>query len=221
MRCQNLFALFCIFACGPVLFAADKNPAPLSKTYDAPIERVYAAVVQVASADYNLKSAVKEGYTVSFFSGGQFPLVLSAICREAGADKTSVSISIAQAIGNPQVFRVAKAKNKEALWFWAELDKAIQINQGLKADSGKSQGSDAKDEAIQVTVKSTPDGADIMLDGKFVGSTPSTFQIEPGDHSVRVELDGFLPWEKSLTITPGGQITLNANLQRKSSGPPQ
>jgi hypothetical protein len=67
----------------------------------------------------------------------------------------------------------------------------------------------------------TADGADIMLDGKFAGSTPSTFQMKSGDHSVRVELSGFVPWEKSLTITAGGQITLNANLQRKSSDAPQ
>jgi hypothetical protein len=177
--------------------------------------------VQVASADYNLKSAVKEGHTASFFSGGQFSLVLSAICREAGTDKTSVSISIAQAVGNPQVFGVGKAKDKEALRFWTELDKAIQINQGLPADSNKSQVSVTTDESAQVTVKSTPDGADITLDGKFAGSTPSTFQIKSGEHSIKVELSGYTPWEKSLTISPGGQITLNANLQRKSSDTPQ
>ena len=139
MKWRNLLASICIFGCGTMLFAADKNPAPLSKTYDVPIEKVYAAVVQVASAEYNLKSAVKEGHTVSFFSGGQFSLVLSAICREAGTDKTSVSISIAQAVGNPQIFRVGKAKDKEALRFWTELDKAIQINQGLPPDSNESQ----------------------------------------------------------------------------------
>jgi hypothetical protein len=221
MKWRNLLASICMFVCGAMLFAADKSPAPLSKTYDAPIERVYAAVVQVASANYNLKSAVKEGHTVSFFSGGQFSLVLSAICREAGTDKTSVSISIAQAVGNPQIFGVGKAKDKEALRFWTELDKAIQINQGLTPDSNKSKGSATKDESAQVTVKSTPDGADITLDGKFVGSTPSSFQVTSGDHSIRVELSGFVPWEKSLTITPGGQITLNANLQRKSSDAPQ
>jgi hypothetical protein len=221
MKWRNLFASICLFACGAMLFAADKNPAPLSKTLDAPIERVYAAVVQVASADYNLKSAVKEGYTVSFFSGGQYSLVLSAICRDAGTDKTSVSISIAQAVGNPQVFGVGKARDREALRFWTELDKAIQINQGLTPDSNKSQGSATKDESAQVTVKSTPDGADITLDGKFAGSTPSTFQIKSGDHSIKIELSGFVPWEKSLTIAPGGQITLNANLQRKSADTPQ
>jgi hypothetical protein len=206
-----------------IVFAADKNPPPLSKTYDAPIEKVYAAVVQVASADYNLKAAISDGHAVSFFTGGQFSLVLNAICREDGANKTVVSVSIAQAVGNPQIFGVAKAKDKELLRFWTELEKGIQINQTLNAGSGNPQPSEKseKNDSAQVTVKSTPDGADITLDGKFAGSTPSTFQIKSGDHSVRVELNGFVPWEKSLTITSGGQITLNANLQRKSSDTPQ
>ena len=126
-------------------------------------------------------------------------------------------------MGNPQVFGVGKAKDKEAVRFWSELDKAVQINETLKPDSSQPEGSQAPaiEATAQVTVKSTPDGADIMLDGKFAGSTPSTFQIKSGDHSVRVELSGFVPWEKSLTITAGGQITLNANLQRKSSDAPQ
>lgn len=220
---RQIVTLFFVLACGSLAFAADKNQAPLRKTYDIPIEKVYAAVVQVASGDYNLKSAVKEGYTASFFTGGQFSLVLSAICREAENNKTVVSITVAQAVGNPQVFGVGKAINKEAERFWSELDKAVQINQALKPDSSRPEGSQAsaKDDSAQVTVKSTPDGADIMLDGKFAGSTPSTFQIKSGDHSVRVELSGFVPWEKSLTITAGGQITLNANLQRKSSDAPQ
>lgn len=223
MILRHLVALSCVLASGALAFAAEKSPAPLSKTYDQPIERVYAAMVQVASADYNLKSAVKEGYTASFYTGGQFSLVLNAICREAEENKTVVSLRIAQAVGNPQLFGVGKAMNKEAERFWNELDKAVVINQTLKSDSAKPAHSQppAGDETAQVTVKSTPDGADITLDGKFAGSTPSTFQLRPGDHSVRIELNGFVPWDKSLTVTAGGQITLNANLQKESPDTPK
>jgi len=214
MRWRNLFASICILACGTMLFAAEKSPAPLSKTYDAPIERVYAAVVQVASADYNLKAAVKEGHTVSFFSGGQFSLVLSAICREAGTDKTSVSISVAQAVGNPQIFGVGKAKDKEALRFWSELDKAIQINQGLASDSTKSQGPATNDESAQVTVTSTPDGADITLDGDYAGSTPSQIKLKPGTHSVKITKKGFQPWERSIKVEAGESRSIAADLEK-------
>lgn len=214
MRWRNLFASICILAFGTMLLAADKNPAPLSKTYDAPIERVYAAVVQVASADYNLKAAVKEGHTVSFFSGGQFSLVLSAICREDGTDKTSVSISIAQAVGNPQIFGVGKAKDKEALRFWSELDKAIQINQGLAPDSTKSQSPATNDESAQATVTSTPDGADITLDGDYAGSTPSQIKLKPGTHSIKITKKGFQPWERSIKVESGDSRSVAAELEK-------
>jgi PEGA domain len=63
-------------------------------------------------------------------------------------------------------------------------------------------------------VRSTPDGADILLDGKFAGNTPSTVRIKAGDHTVRIELKGFTAWEKSLTVSADAQITLNANLSQ-------
>jgi len=78
--------------------------------------------------------------------------------------------------------------------------------------------SDSAQEGVaSVSIKSTPDGADILLDGKFVGNTPSTVRMKTGDHTVRIELKGFSAWEKSLTISADAQITLNANLSQEPS----
>jgi hypothetical protein len=63
-----------------------------------------------------------------------------------------------------------------------------------------------------VIVKSTPPGADINVDGKFMGNTPSTIQLSPGDHVVSVEKEGLRPWERGMTITAGGNITIDATL---------
>jgi hypothetical protein len=204
----------------PVLHAADKIPAPLTKTFELPVETIYASVIQVASRDYNLKSSVREGHTATFYTGGQFSLVLSAICREAENNETVVSISIAQAVGNPQLFGVAKAKDKETERFWNELDTAIQVNERLKP-TPTSPSQALTEQTTSLIVKSTPDGADITLDGKFAGNTPSTIQVSAGDHQVRIDVDGFQPWEKLLTVTAGGQITLNATLQKNKTAAPQ
>ena len=72
----------------------------------------------------------------------------------------------------------------------------------------------AQEGSASVTIKSTPDGADILLDGKFAGNTPSTIRIKAGDHTVRIELKGFSAWERSLTISADAQMTLNANLSQ-------
>jgi len=68
-------------------------------------------------------------------------------------------------------------------------------------------------EAAQVEVQSKPPGADILLDGKFVGNTPSTLRFAAGDHTVRIEKAGYKPWEKAFTVLAGGQLTLNATLE--------
>jgi hypothetical protein len=78
----------------------------------------------------------------------------------------------------------------------------------------QSSHDSAQEGVASISIKSTPDGADILLDGKFAGNTPSTIRIKAGDHTVRIELKGFSAWEKSLTVSADAQITLNANLSQ-------
>jgi hypothetical protein len=65
-----------------------------------------------------------------------------------------------------------------------------------------------------VTIKSTPDGAEIMVDDKFVGTTPSTIQLIPGEHKIVVSKSGFKMWERTMTVNPNGSINLNAELEK-------
>jgi len=64
----------------------------------------------------------------------------------------------------------------------------------------------------ELTLTSTPDGADVEIDGTFVGSTPSTIPIASGDHTVRVSKKGYQPYERRLRVA-GGSITVHADLE--------
>jgi hypothetical protein len=66
-----------------------------------------------------------------------------------------------------------------------------------------------------VEIKSTPDAAEITVDDKFMGSTPSTLRLAPGDHTVKIEKGGFKPWEKTLSVTAGASATVNASLEHQ------
>lgn len=66
--------------------------------------------------------------------------------------------------------------------------------------------------ATELTLISTPDGADIELDGAFVGNTPSTVVLTIGDHTVRVSKKGYRPYERKLR-TSGGIINIRAELE--------
>jgi hypothetical protein len=63
-----------------------------------------------------------------------------------------------------------------------------------------------------VVIDSTPEGADIEIDGAFVGNTPSTVTVATGKHQVTVKKRGFADWTKTLNVTSGA-IHLNAELE--------
>lgn len=66
-----------------------------------------------------------------------------------------------------------------------------------------------------ITVDSTPQGADIQVDGAFVGNTPSTVTLAPGVHDISVMKKGFADWTRKMNVT-GGSVHLNAELEQKS-----
>jgi hypothetical protein len=79
-----------------------------------------------------------------------------------------------------------------------------------QAESSVESGPAAQ--PASVIVKSTPPGADINVDGKFMGSTPSTIQLAPGDHEVSIEKEELRPWQRTMTVTAGGSTTIDATL---------
>jgi hypothetical protein len=65
-----------------------------------------------------------------------------------------------------------------------------------------------------VIVKSTPPGCDINVDGKYMGSTPSTIQLALGEHEISIEKEALRPWQRTMTVTAGGGSTIDATLER-------
>ncbi|MGO9274757.1 MAG: PEGA domain-containing protein [Terriglobia bacterium] len=61
---------------------------------------------------------------------------------------------------------------------------------------------------------SQPDGADITVDGKYAGNTPSTLKLPPGDHAIKIEKPGFKAWERTITVSPGSEVTVSATLEQ-------
>ena len=65
-----------------------------------------------------------------------------------------------------------------------------------------------------VAIDSTPLGADIEIDGAFVGNTPSTLTLAPGSHLIAVKKKGYSDWSKTLNVS-GGTVHLNAELEQE------
>jgi PEGA domain len=79
----------------------------------------------------------------------------------------------------------------------------------LSASPTQSAGTSS----AKLQLESNPPGADIEVDGNFVGNTPSDVQISEGDHTISVKKTGFKNWERKLKVNAGSSVHLSAELQ--------
>jgi PEGA domain len=69
-------------------------------------------------------------------------------------------------------------------------------------------------EFSSVTIKSVPDGAEISIDGNFAGFTPSTLRLKLGEYKISIKQAGYVLWERTMTFSIGGNITVDATLEK-------
>jgi PEGA domain len=60
---------------------------------------------------------------------------------------------------------------------------------------------------------SNPQGADIEVDGSFVGTTPSSITVAPGDHAITIRKSGYKAWERKMK-TSSGSVKVVAELEQ-------
>ena len=75
-------------------------------------------------------------------------------------------------------------------------------------------GANQPEQPSQATlaIESSPRGADVFLDGRFVGTTPLRVTSQPGRRSLRIEADGYYPFETTLQLSPGEARRIDARL---------
>ncbi|HSS49584.1 MAG TPA: PEGA domain-containing protein, partial [Thermoanaerobaculia bacterium] len=59
---------------------------------------------------------------------------------------------------------------------------------------------------IDVPVHSSPAGADIILNGIYMGKTPKTLQLGQDIHEIQLVLEGYQPWSRRFRAEPGKDI---------------
>ena len=71
-----------------------------------------------------------------------------------------------------------------------------------------------KAETGVVTITSTPDGAEVWVNGDFVGNTPAKLTLAAGECKIRVFLPGYKSWEREIQIHPDSELSVKANLEK-------
>src|SRR5262249_18456880 len=65
-----------------------------------------------------------------------------------------------------------------------------------------------------VHVSSNPAGADLLLDGNFIGNTPAALKLAAGKHTITVKMFGEKDWSREITVEAGSEVQLTANLEK-------
>jgi len=104
-------------------------------------------------------------------------------------------------------FQLDLAKFRQA----APANAQPQVAGPGSSPSGEAQAS--TDAQLEIT--STPAGGEIEVDGAFVGSTPSTIGVSPGDHNIAVKKSSFKVWERKIKVTTG-KIQITADLESET-----
>jgi len=95
-------------------------------------------------------------------------------------------------------------------WASGGAERAAAAQQKSAAAGSATQAPvDAK---TKVEIQSEPTGADIEVDGAFMGNTPSVLELPPGEHVIAVKKSGYKTWERKLKLT-GGSVKLNPQLE--------
>ena len=62
-----------------------------------------------------------------------------------------------------------------------------------------------------ITITASAAGADIELNGAFVGNTPTTLQVPAGTHQITVK-SAYQSWRRTVQVSAGSTVSLNAVL---------
>lgn len=92
---------------------------------------------------------------------------------------------------------------------------AISSTPAAPLETDDSASSRDTMEAALVDVSSTPAGADVDVDGRLFGRTPSTIILSPRSHEIAVKKSGFIVWRKKFKLS-SGHIIVNVELVPKA-----
>lgn len=72
----------------------------------------------------------------------------------------------------------------------------------------------AGSDKISVAITSLPDGADVEVDGVYLGNTGRDYKLTAGMHEVKISLPGYEEWIKKVQVQEGSSF--KANLVKKA-----
>ena len=99
----------------------------------------------------------------------------------------------------------------------AKFQPAAPASAPAQSATASSPSADVGSASAKLHVESAPPGADIEVDGSFVGNTPSDVQVAEGEHTVVVKRSGFKDWERKVKVSGGSSVNISSELEKLSN----
>jgi len=115
-------------------------------------------------------------------------------------------------------FRVSAGEGRLFIRHDGNKEYSCQLEGTRKPDPQHEEAAQsATSSTAQLSIASIPDGADIEIDGSFVGNTPSDLKVPEGDRSIVLKKPGYKNWERKMKVVAGSSIHLNAEMEKSTN----
>lgn len=204
---------------GTVVMAQGKKSMGRAGKLDFSVDKVRAADGEFIPLRYTMQKKAGEGKGVStgIMTAGAAvlfwpaaPFILMRKGKDVNINKGMVFEVFTDQDhalgGNPVVSYAAPAPQPNFAPQQPQVVLAAQHQQRPVAMAGTA-------ELATLAVTSDLPGAEIEVDGVFVGSTPGNTRVAPGMHKVTVR-HGVHTWSRDLMVQPNGNVNVNAILKK-------
>src|ERR1039458_3809995 len=82
----------------------------------------------------------------------------------------------------------------------ATLDAGSVALVALASPGNAAPPASASEETATTSVATVPDGAEIYVDGTFVGNAPTNLKLSTGKHTIRITRSGYKDWSREIGV---------------------
>ena len=83
----------------------------------------------------------------------------------------------------------------------------------LGSDDSRKLYVELKPELVDIDIVSEPEDAELLIDGKIIGSANRTIQLSARSHKIEIRKPGYVPYKTTITPRPGLSQQIKTNLK--------
>lgn len=210
-------------------FSAEAKPK--KKIFNNSPEQVFLAMLRTARERHVVTYVDEKQMMVSFQTGRSFwsnGFVCNASVEPEGTDKATLVINVQNKQGlsmgagdrmaDKFFEQVAEELAGDVLQKSAVKppEKPIEVAPPKATPTEATIAKPAVAPELQkgsINIHSDPAGADIYVDGAFVGNAPASLKLDPGKHTFKVSAKARKDWSRDLNVLAGSEVNLTATLE--------